>query len=416
MPHLSQAPRFFGTAQPCPRVSAPQRRFGAEPRSSTPTWSEEQTRSASSSLRPGSLVGHIAISAVLVRLRRCCATSRQHSRAVGKVSRSARHWREGTPVAWAWAAAEPGAPRRRRGPSSAPLYDGLEDIANEYDAFSIDVEEILSQKGCSKEEVQECLQRLHATGKKLVMVSDYAGRAERYRDVLAAIKLPEELLGAVKIVTSGELIHQFLSLQKNRVGEHVMWLAESSEQDAIEDQVGVHELGYLPEANIDKVSFVLCTGGGAVLAGTKYQMESSFSENGEVEAYYKIFRQAVSRGLSLLCVGTQEHMRVGERNRFLPAKLAFPYKQFGGKVVYFGRPYNNFFDEVLRVLDEAGVDVASGRVAHIGVSPERDVAGAKRAGLDTVLVEPAQQPQPRSRKADQQKVHVPTVSVSSFRW
>eukprot|EP00971_Amphidinium_carterae_P027013 532738-Amphidinium_carterae.1 len=220
------------------------------------------------------------------------------------------------------------------------------------------------------------------------------------------------------VVTAGELLHQYLSLQQQRLGRKVLWIAASPDLTAPEDQLRLLEHGYQPEANIDEVDFILCTGGRAVFAATDYQEASTFTENGEAEPFRPLFRQAASRGLPLLCLGTREEHVVDGKCSFLPSRLASSYKHFAGKVVHFGRPQTAVFDEVLRLLEDAGMGLLEAKVAHIGLCPDRDVAGALNAGVSAVLLQDCRRSVEHSEGDDETVTSKgnPTIELESFCW
>jgi len=318
------------------------------------------------------------------------------------------------PVAWAWAGAKPGTSKRRREKGGTSSCERLSEIARMYDAFTFDFDEVLEV--ASKANVLDCLRHLCQMDRKVVLISEHPARSALYMEQLQAQGVDVEALAG--IVTSGELLHQYLSLQQKRLGENVLWIAASSDLKAPEDQLDLLEYGYKPEANIDKVDFILCTGGGAVFAATDYQQESAFAKNGEVAPFRPLFRQASSRGLPLLCLGTLDEHIVDGQTYFMPARLASSYKDFDGKVVYFGRPQTAVFDEVLRVLEDAGMDLLEAKVAHVGLCPKRDVAGAVNAGFSSVLLRAEKQTAGNAESEEDSAApsRSPTIELQSFRW
>jgi ribonucleotide monophosphatase NagD (HAD superfamily) len=91
-----------------------------------------------------------------------------------------------------------------------------------------------------------------------------------------------------------------------------------------------------------------------------------------------------ARGVPMICANPDLHVTLPDGTRgHMPGLLAEAYEAMGGHVVFFGKPHKQGFDECLALLPEA-TDPA--RVLHVGDSLAHDVAGANRAGLDSLFV------------------------------
>eukprot|EP00971_Amphidinium_carterae_P054515 1074070-Amphidinium_carterae.1 len=100
------------------------------------------------------------------------STSTVRRKAIKNLSRS---WpQKDVPVAWAWAGAKPGTARRRRVGSSTSC-ERVSDIVGMYDAFTFDFDELLQV--AHEDDVLECLLKLCQSGRKVVLISEYPGRA-----------------------------------------------------------------------------------------------------------------------------------------------------------------------------------------------------------------------------------------------
>jgi HAD superfamily hydrolase (TIGR01459 family) len=96
-----------------------------------------------------------------------------------------------------------------------------------------------------------------------------------------------------------------------------------------------------------------------------------------------ILARALARDLPMICANPD---RVGVTARGLvegPGVLAAHYQKLGGRVRYIGKPFPEVYDSVRALLG----DVSPERILAVGDSLEHDIAGGKRAGCLTVLIE-----------------------------
>ena len=61
------------------------------------------------------------------------------------------------------------------------------------------------------------------------------------------------------------------------------------------------------------------------------------------------------------------------------------YEKMGGKVIYFGKPYNNIYQEVYSFLNK-GEKPKEGSILCIGDGLNTDIRGANNENLDSLLV------------------------------
>jgi HAD superfamily hydrolase (TIGR01459 family) len=85
--------------------------------------------------------------------------------------------------------------------------------------------------------------------------------------------------------------------------------------------------------------------------------------------------------LPAVCCNPDKLMMTPDGLQAAPGAIAAVYEELGGKVTWIGKPYPEIYWHALKLLGEPG------RVLCIGDSAEHDVAGGKRAGLATLLVQ-----------------------------
>eukprot|EP00959_Pyramimonas_sp_CCMP1952_P160521 3357221-Pyramimonas_sp.AAC.3 len=66
---------------------------------------------------------------------------------------------------------------------------------------------------------------------------------------------------------------------------------------------------------------------------------------------------------------------------YVPGKLGARYQELGGEVKYYGKPYQDGFEECLKRLE-----LPHASVAHVGDSLEHDIQGANTLGVSSVFI------------------------------
>ena len=100
------------------------------------------------------------------------------------------------------------------------------------------------------------------------------------------------------------------------------------------------------------------------------------------EIYEERLRYFAQNGLTMVCANPDVEVN---RNGVLgigPGALAAYYEEIGGRVIYFGKPYDDIYNLSLDLL--SGVDPR--RILVIGDSLKTDIAGANLCGFDSLLV------------------------------
>jgi len=328
--------------------------------------------------------------------------------------------RDPEPEAWGAIAS---APRPFNTGPEPQLCTSIERLAEMYDAFTLDQYGVMHDGRNAYDGAAECLERLHKAGKRTIILSNYAGRAELQRNRLPNIGLDPSYLDDV--VTSGELAYQYLKRSRAKLGSRVLWIAWKEREkrglanffDGLED--------YTLVSNVEDADFVLVSGVQAIYAGTSKEIITTYEEDGIPFPFGKLLRAASKRGLPMLCANPDLRVvRPGGWRAYLGGSLAAFYAdRCYGRVIYFGKPYNAAFEEARRIMDSIGV---SGRICHVGDSLHHDVAGAVAAGFDAAFItntglhaeDLPKEPTARDVMGlcERQKTPLPSAVVPRFVW
>ncbi|PPR12212.1 MAG: hypothetical protein CFH41_00246 [Alphaproteobacteria bacterium MarineAlpha11_Bin1] len=245
-----------------------------------------------------------------------------------------------------------------------PSYDGMQAIADLYDAFILDVWGVLHDGVTLYPGVVDVLERLTAAGKPFVMLTNAPRRSSAVADSMISMGMPSEFCG--KILSSGEAT--FLDL-KERV-------------DAFYDPLGSRFLHVGPDR--DRNLFVGLDWEEVMRVGDcDLIINTGPWEDGEIVADYEdLLQQGASLGLPMICANPDLVVVRGGREIICAGSLALRYEELGGTVRWFGKPRLEIYDYCFRELKKFD----KSQIAAIGDSFRTDLAGATKAGISPVFV------------------------------
>lgn len=275
------------------------------------------------------------------------------------------------------------------------LCSGMSELLESYDAFTLDQYGVLHDGREAYPGAAECVAKMKEAGKPCVILSNYAGRAERQKEKLPRIGFnPNDLAG---VVTSGEMAFRYLAKQ-GKFGKRVLWIAWTElEARGLGDFFEGLE-GYTLSESVEEADFILVSGVQSRFAGTAVEDACDYEETGNHRLYRPMFRAAIQRNLPMICANPDLRViRPGGWKAYLGGSLAAYYERLGGQVIYFGKPYTSAFEEARRQLCHAVADGDEAkaleleldeefRICHVGDSLHHDVKGAISVGFDAAFV------------------------------
>lgn len=237
---------------------------------------------------------------------------------------------------------------------------GLADLAGAYDAFLIDQWGVLHDGHVPYGGAVDCLRRLVAAGKRVVLISNSGRRAQESGERLARIGLSPD--GYSDLVTSGEIAWRMLASGEGFCGPLVGRRAALFASDAHS-----HFAEGLPIAlaELEAADFILLTG---------------MDDTRPMTDYERMIEVGVGRGLPLVCANPDLARITPTGLKPGAGAIAARYAARGGVVHYVGKPHPAIYAHCLGLVGETG------RVVAVGDSLHHDVAGGAAAGIDTVLV------------------------------
>ena len=238
---------------------------------------------------------------------------------------------------------------------------GLAKIAPAYDAFLIDQYGVLHDGQRPYAGVPDALAALKRAGKSVVVLTN-SGRTAAANEARMA-KIGIDLDQIDHTITSGETAVRVINADA-KLSRAACYALCSRGDRAILDT-----LASPVTEDIETAAFIL-------LSGLPHREPARF------EDYDPILKAAGARSLLLICANPDRSGLDGTERKPGPGAIAMRYAARGGTVRFIGKPEPEIYQDALARIPDTPV----GKVLAIGDSLDTDVPGARRAGLDVMLV------------------------------
>ncbi len=172
------------------------------------------------------------------------------------------------------------------------------------------------------------------------------------------------------LLTSGELTSAYINkISKNKLS--IFHIGRKQHHSIYKGMINEQKISIEIETIVD-ADLIVCT-------------EPFNPSRDQLSDYENTFRAGIDKNLTLLCANPDLVVDVGETREMCAGALASMYEKMGGKVIYFGKPYNNIYQEVYSFLDK-GDKTKEGSILCIGDGLNTDIRGANNEKLDSLLV------------------------------
>jgi HAD superfamily hydrolase (TIGR01459 family) len=241
------------------------------------------------------------------------------------------------------------------------IFHGLSEIADKYDLFLVDLWGVLHDGELLYPNALDTLTKLNQFGKKVIFISNAPRKNEIVAKILDGYKIPKEFYQ--KIVTSGDVTHNFLS-EANILGSKYYYVGPDRDSGLLAELKQYQEVKKAEEAD-----FLLACG---------------FDNWGDrFESRVKELDSGLKNHLPMVCANPDKIVVKQNGSKMLcSGEMASYYKEKGGEVLYFGKPYEAIYQRAVK--DVAGFDKA--RTIAIGDGIETDVKGANDFGIKSLFV------------------------------
>jgi HAD superfamily hydrolase (TIGR01459 family) len=240
----------------------------------------------------------------------------------------------------------------------------LREIAAEFDHVLTDQWGVLHKGQPILPAVRDCLTRLRAAGKRVLILSNSGRRSADNVRRLAALGLPRSDYDA--LLTSGDVAWAGLRDRAvapfDRLGRRCLLFTRGPDPFLLEG------LDLQPVASVSEADFIF-------LAGID-------EARADLESWRPLLAEAARSGLPMLCANPDLVMFGAEGILPAPGAFARLFESLGGEVHYIGKPHAPIFAAALAALGQP----PAGRILVIGDSLDHDILGGNRAGMATALI------------------------------
>ncbi len=245
--------------------------------------------------------------------------------------------------------------------SGSAFHKGLSEVADNFDAFIIDLWGVLHDGTHAYPGAINCLKELKAANKKIVLLSNAPRLSKKAEIVLQNLGFTHDLYDFV--LTSGQVTHDYMRVTKNFGENRFYYIGPKKDEDILDG------LQYTRVDDPKNATFVIVTG---------------FDDFGdELETKLPEAQACLDAGIPMVCANPDRFVVKQDGRKMLCAGLiAEWYAHNGGRVQYFGKPYNDAYQECFELIEL--IDMS--KAAAIGDSLHTDIAGANGHGIFSIFI------------------------------
>ena len=211
----------------------------------------------------------------------------------------------------------------------------------------------------------EFLQRMKDNGAAVIFISNAPRPNSVVRSgLIKKLNLSEDLFHS--ILSSGDIAQQ--EINKFNHGKKYFHVGPSKDYDLLED-IQIQKTETLGEAD-----FVLCTG-------------FDDDEQQTPKDYEDLLLEMKRLDIPMVCANPDLIVIRGNKKIFCAGSIAELYSDLGGKVKYYGKPYQEIYSHVFESAVIEGLVEDKSQMIAIGDSVRTDIIGANNFGINSIFVE-----------------------------
>lgn len=248
------------------------------------------------------------------------------------------------------------------------LLPGISSISPDYDGFILDLWGVIHDGVKLYDGVVDTLEHLESAGKSFIMLSNAPRRSSAVVELMTSLGVPERF--CAHVMSSGEATWHELRDRENSgsnpwyegIGRRCLHIGPDRDLNLLDG------LDMEVVDDMSKTDLILNTG--------------PWRDDEKVEDYEDLMQQSAGMNIPMLCANPDLVVIRGGTRIICAGALAARYEELGGRVRYLGKPHPSIYPHCFDILGIAD----HGRILAVGDSLRTDIAGAKAAGIDSVLV------------------------------
>ena len=242
------------------------------------------------------------------------------------------------------------------------------EISDKYTTIICDLWGCLHNGVKSFPEALKALEDFKASDGKVVLVTNAPRPITNVEYQIASLGIKEAHFDM--LLTSGELTSKYIEkISKNKL--NIFHIGGKRHHSIYKKMIREEKIS-IEIDNVANADLIVCT-------------EPFNPSEDRLSDYNKTFETGIDKGLTLLCANPDLVVDVGENREMCAGSLASMYEQMGGRVIYFGKPHKNIYQEVYSFLNRAS-ELEAESILCIGDGINTDIRGANNERLDSLLV------------------------------
>jgi HAD superfamily hydrolase (TIGR01459 family) len=238
----------------------------------------------------------------------------------------------------------------------------LRDVVDGVDVLLSDIWGVVHNGLEAFPEACDALHAFRKRGGTVILITNAPRPADSVQRQLRKLAVADETYDA--IVSSGDLTRHYVA---DHPGSKMFWLGPERDSSIYRG------LDAVP-APLEDADYIVCTG--------LFDDETESAEN-----YRDMMLKARERQLTLICANPDIVVERGDRLIYCAGAIAELYRELGGEVIFYGKPYPPIYERAMALAAEkGGRAVDRSRVLAIGDSVRTDLTGAHGFGIDCLFV------------------------------
>ena len=231
--------------------------------------------------------------------------------------------------------------------------EGLSSIVNSYQLFYVDLWGVVHNGVFLHNEAIRVLNEITKMKKDYVLLTNAPRPNHAVKSFLKKLGMKKEIRDHV--FTSGEAALNYL--KKNLPNKTFFHIGPPRDFDLFKD------FKKMKSENIESCEYILCTG--------------LFDKHDEDLKYYKnLFVKNLEK--KMICTNPDLIVDRGNQRELCAGSVAMVFEKMGGKVVYFGKPYPEVYNQ--------SIDNKNKNILSIGDNLNTDIKGANLLNFDSLII------------------------------
>ena len=231
--------------------------------------------------------------------------------------------------------------------------EGLSSIADNYQLFYIDLWGVVHNGVSLHQEAIKTLKEIAKKKKDFILLTNAPRPNWVVKSFLEKLGMEKEIRDHV--FTSGEAALNYL--KKNLLNNSFFHVGPPRDFDLFKD------FEKKKTQNIEKCDYILCTG-------------LFDNHDKDLKYYNKLFENNLQK--KMICTNPDLIVDRGNKRELCAGSVAMVFEKMGGKVVYFGKPYPEVYNQ--------SIDNKNKKILSIGDNLNTDIKGANLLNFDSLII------------------------------